>query len=234
MSAEIEIRGWSVAEGPCLLICHFISLLFSTTSQSLGYPRFRLQEIHAFQTRPRFPPHSFPPRGEHPVTPYHTTPVGISFSPNGKPNRHPQNVSGCVSRCGIIFIVQELRLNLTNLLQHNFPPPRPPPRAYDQYIPPRQNSSYRDEQNFRASSWRPDERSLPYNTRTPSPPRYEPARPVEDSWNRAGPSSSSWTDRRPSDPWGNGRRRDSAVERFFEPSDAWKQNHHDIRNRQDE
>lgn len=173
------------------------------------------------------------PRGEYPITPDHP-PVGTSLSLNGQQNRHPQNVSGYVHRRGIIFVVQEFRRVSPNSLQHNFPPPRPPPRAYDQYIPPRQNLPYRDEQSFRASSWRPDERPPPYNTRTPSPPRYEPPRPVEDSWNRAGPSSSSWTDRRPSEPWGNGRRRDSAVDRFFEPSDAWKQYHHDPRNRPDE
>ena len=89
MLAEIEIRGCPVAEGPCLFICHFISLLSSTTAWLLGYPRFRLQEIHDLRTRLRFPPHSFPPPRDLPVTPYRPLLVGISFCLNGEQNRHP-------------------------------------------------------------------------------------------------------------------------------------------------
>ena len=66
-------------------------------------------------------------------------------------------------------------------LQHNFPPSHPPPQAYEPHV--------LLHQGFPTSSWHPDERTLPNNTHTPSPPRS-----VGDLWNHAGPSSFSRMD----------------------------------------
>lgn len=112
------------------------------------------------------------------------------------------------------------------------PSPGPSSRRYspyDSYIP-RGGPSYRSDDHpniYRPTAWRPER----YNSRSPSPDRYERSRSTEPRfWDPGSRWQSSWQDRRSSPsppPLREKLRRDTMAERMFEPSDSWKQSHVD-------
>ncbi|KAG1776872.1 hypothetical protein EV702DRAFT_316699 [Suillus placidus] len=112
------------------------------------------------------------------------------------------------------------------------PSPGPSSRRYapyDSYIP-RGGPSYRSDDHpniYRPNTWRPER----YNSRSPSPDRYDRPRSMEPRfWDSGSRWQSSWPDRRSSPsppPLREKLRRDTMAERMFEPSDSWKQSHVD-------
>ncbi|KAG2154269.1 uncharacterized protein EDB93DRAFT_1248464 [Suillus bovinus] len=112
------------------------------------------------------------------------------------------------------------------------PSPGPSSRRYapyDSYIP-RGGPSYRSDDHpnvYRPNAWRPER----YNSRSPSPDRYERSRSMEPRfWDSGARWQPPWQDRRssPSPPALREKlRRDTMAERMFEPSDSWKQSHVD-------
>lgn len=112
------------------------------------------------------------------------------------------------------------------------PSPGPSSRRYapyDSYIP-RGGPSYRSDDHpniYRPNAWRPER----YNSRSPSPDRYDRSRSMEPRfWDSGSRWQSSWQDRRTSPsppPLREKLRRDIMAERMFEPSDSWKQSHVD-------
>ncbi|KAG2134844.1 hypothetical protein DEU56DRAFT_808995 [Suillus clintonianus] len=112
------------------------------------------------------------------------------------------------------------------------PSPGPSSRRYapyDSYIP-RGGPSYRSDDhanNYRPNTWRAER----YNSRSPSPDRYDRSRPMEPRfWDSGSRWQSTWPDRRSSPsppPLREKLRRDTMAERMFEPSESWKQSHVD-------
>jgi hypothetical protein len=117
-------------------------------------------------------------------------------------------------------------------LRRRSPSPGPSSRRYppyDSYVP-RGGPSHRNDDHpnmYRPNTWRQER----YNSRSPSPDRYERSRPTEPrTWDSSSRWQPSWPDRRSSPsppPPRGGLRRDTMAERMFEPSDSWKQSHVD-------
>ncbi|KAF8552083.1 hypothetical protein OG21DRAFT_195928 [Imleria badia] len=94
--------------------------------------------------------------------------------------------------------------------------------TYDSYKP--RNGAYYDDHpnSYRPNVYRPQR----HYSRSPSPPRYDRARPQEPrQWDHA----SRWPYNRhsPSPPPWDKSRRDTLAERMFEPQELWKQSHFD-------
>ncbi|KIM46881.1 hypothetical protein M413DRAFT_264893 [Hebeloma cylindrosporum] len=122
------------------------------------------------------------------------------------------------------------------------PSPGPSRRPYDSYVPPPRPDAFRDggANNYRPNVYRP-EQSSKYYSRSPTPDPYIPPSRTSDSdiWDRA-PTwrppfvdpPNIWPERKPVPPSPttsarSRNSRDDPPNRLFEPSDSWKQTHHD-------
>jgi len=123
------------------------------------------------------------------------------------------------------------------------PSPGPSRRPYDSYVPPPRPDTFRDggPNTYRPNVYRP-EHSSKYYSRSPSPDPYVPSSRASDPdiWDRA-PTwrpppfvdpPNNWPERKtvPPSPTTSARSRssrDDPSSRQFEPSDSWKQTHHD-------
>jgi len=129
------------------------------------------------------------------------------------------------------------------------PSPGPSRRPYDSYVPPPRPDTFRDggPNNYRPNVYRP-EHSSKYYSRSPSPDPYIPPSRVSDPdiWDRAptwrppfADAPNIWPERKnvPPSPTTSARSRnsrDDSSSRLFEPSDSWKQTHHDRPSRLDQ
>ena len=178
--------------------------------------------------------------------------------PSNFPRYDPRRQSGSFSAPYDVGIVYSTYHILSNSFQRApnstarrvSPSPGPSRRPYDSYVPPPRPDTFRDggPNTYRPNVYRP-EHSSKYYSRSPSPDPYVPPSRASDPdiWDRA-PTwrpptfvepSNIWPERKivPPSPTTSARSRNSRDDpptRLFEPSDSWKQIHHDRPSRVDQ